>query len=80
MKILNKKIYLDEILGVSVLSDLNPETATLQYKDKSGNEFVIPVSNIIRLGSVLQNEVERNDLNFKEFCDLAIKASETNEK
>lgn len=72
MKIINKKIFLDEISGISVLADNNPKTATMQYRDSSGNEFVVPVSNIIRLFSVLQYEIERNDFDFEEFCNAVM--------
>jgi len=72
MKIINKMIFLDEISGISVLGDNNPKTATIQYRDRSGNEFVVPVSNIIRLFSILQYEIERSNLNFEEFCNAAL--------
>lgn len=65
MEIKNGVVILGEARGVEGLSR---HAEYMSFDETSGTRVLIPIKTLLRLHSILQYEVERQDTNFEEYC------------
>lgn len=66
MKIKNGNLILEDAGGISPPGSSPEEYMT--YHEVSGTRVMIPIKTLLRLHSILQFTVERQDTNFEDYC------------
>ena len=74
MEIKNGIVILDEANGIShFVSSSVRNTEYMSYFEHSGTQIMIPIKTLLRLYSILQYEIERQDTNFEDYCNSFFK-------
>ena len=65
MEIKNGVVTLEEARGIESLSR---HAEYMSFDETSGTRVMIPIKTLLRLHSILQYEIERQDTNFEDYC------------